>query len=66
VPYSEQELLADLDAHAAHSDALFELEPAETKDLHLTGIADALAMPGDSDWVFEPPRLTIGARPTDL
>lgn len=30
LPFSEQELLADLDAHTAHSDALFELEPAET------------------------------------
>lgn len=29
-------------------------------------IADALAMPGASDIDFEPPRITIGARPADL
>lgn len=29
-------------------------------------IADALAMPGDADIAFEPPRLTIGITPADL
>ena len=29
-------------------------------------IADALAMPGIADIDFEPPRVTIGARPADL
>lgn len=29
-------------------------------------IADALAMPGVADIEFEPPRVTIGARPADL
>lgn len=29
-------------------------------------IADALAMPGVADIEFEPPRLTIGAKPADL
>lgn len=29
-------------------------------------IADALAMPGAADIEFEPPRVTIGARPADL
>ena len=29
-------------------------------------IADALAMPGNADIDFDPPRVTIGARPADL
>ena len=29
-------------------------------------IADALAMPGIADIDFDPPRVTIGARPADL
>lgn len=29
-------------------------------------IADALAMPGAADIEFDPPRVTIGGRPTDL
>ena len=29
-------------------------------------IADALAMPGVADIEFEPPRVTLGARPADL
>jgi len=29
-------------------------------------IADALAMPGVADIEFDPPRVTIGARPADL
>ena len=39
-------------------------------DQRLTGqrrnIADALAMPGIAEIDFDPPRVTIGARPADL
>lgn len=30
------------------------------------GLVEALAMPGDEDIAFDPPRIAIGARPADL
>ena len=46
--------------------ALLSFEDYQRLTNQRRNIADALAMPGVADIEFEPPRLTIGAKPADL